>query len=248
MTESWHQNWRGLWLKWPQFLDGLFDLSETNFLTFGVEGSNCSSKMKSIDKTTWWPEEKEIMQKWSGVHTHLNGGDCEFHLTCNSCYSSCCSSPGCWWCLQPHRRSRTPGLQPRSTPDAHVNGERRNTSVPHDAPCPHVAYSSITNDVCRFKPWNAAFIDTFFTYTHLHVYLKGYSDIRITLAHLNWCVCLQVKTLNRWHMTKQRSYVNAYRLNHSYQAINMMRHEWTNELLLHLNDALRMCFSSGIRV
>ena len=118
MTESWHQNWRGLWLKWPQFLDGLFDLSETNFLTFGVEGSNCSSKMKSIDKTTWRPEEKEIMQKWSGVHTHLNGGDCEFHLTCNSCYSSCCSSPGCWWCLQPHRRSRTPGFQPRSTPDA----------------------------------------------------------------------------------------------------------------------------------
>lgn len=39
-----------------QFLAQMSDLSGINFGTVGVEGSNGSSKMKSIVQTTWPPE------------------------------------------------------------------------------------------------------------------------------------------------------------------------------------------------
>ena len=62
-ARAWHRNGRGLGLKWPQFIDGMFDLSGTSQVVVGDHSSNCSSKMKSIDKTTWLPEAKNLTER-----------------------------------------------------------------------------------------------------------------------------------------------------------------------------------------
>ena len=52
----WHWNGHGLWLKGPQFIDRIFIWAAPTFGAFGDKGSNCSSKMKWIVKTTCTPE------------------------------------------------------------------------------------------------------------------------------------------------------------------------------------------------